>query len=75
LNPKTWRLVTGAKDVIYRVGREVFKADGTAADSPASFTHTRNVYLVDQAGRVRGIYDTGSATAMADLAKDIERLR
>jgi len=76
LDLKRWKLLTGTRDEIYRVGREMFKADGSVgpAKQASKFIHTRNVYLVDRQRRIRGIYDSGSDAAMQLLASDIKRL-
>lgn len=71
-----WKLLTGDKSDIYRVGKEMFKADGAvgAQKSANSFIHTQNIYLVDQNLFIRGIYNTADAKDMANLAADLRRL-
>ena len=39
-----------------------------------TFIHTRNIYLIDRGLHVRGIYDTGDNTAMANLVNDLKTL-
>ena len=50
----------------------MLKADGAvgAQKSESSFIHTTYVYLVDKRLRVRGIYDSASPKAMAQLTED-----
>ena len=72
-----WQLLTGDQKQIFHVGKDMFKADGAVGDQKKDngFIHTRNVYLVDQNRRIRGIYDTGKPESMDLLAKDIETLK
>jgi protein SCO1/2 len=71
-----WTLLTGPKEQIYQIGKDVFKADGSvgAQRNPDSFIHTRNVYLVDADLYIRGIYDTADRESMALLADDLQLL-
>jgi len=66
-----WRLVTGDKQTIYRLARDAFFADDdrvrAAVDGPDAFLHTEKLVLVDQQGRLRGVYD-------GTLPRDIELL-
>jgi protein SCO1/2 len=72
-----WTLLTGNREEIYRIGKGVFKADGSvgAQKSETSFIHNRNVYLVDRQRRIRGIYDTENTQAMDLIALDVARLK
>lgn len=72
-----WQLLTGDQKQIFHVGKDMFKADGAVGDQKKAdgFIHTRNIYLVDQNRRIRGIYDTGKIESMDLLAKDIETLK
>jgi protein SCO1/2 len=71
-----WMLLTGERDAIFRVGREIFKADRSvgAQKTPDSFIHSDNLYLLDQKLRIRGIYSSGSSKQVEYLAQDIRRL-
>jgi protein SCO1 len=77
INTQRWKLLTGDRKVIYQVGKDIFKADGSVGSqkSEDSFIHTQNIYLLDKQRRIRGIYDTNDGVAMQLLAKDIARLR
>lgn len=68
-----WTLLTGEKKEIYRVGKNMFKADGAVGDqkSDDSFIHTQNLYLVDQNLHIRGIYNTSDPGDMNQLKQDI----
>ena len=72
-----WTLLTGNREEIYRIGKGVFKADGSvgAQKSETSFIHNRNVYLVDRQRRIRGIYDTENVQAMDLVTADVARLK
>lgn len=74
---KNWKLLTGDREEIYRIGKGVFKADGSVGPQrkPSSFIHTSNIYLVDTKLRIRGIYDTTSNSAMKLLEADLQRLK
>lgn len=56
-----WRLLTGDKRTIYNLARNAFFADDdrvrAAVDQPDAFLHTEKLVLVDQQGRLRGVYD------------------
>lgn len=73
---KTWTLITGKRDEMYRVGRDMFHADGSvgAQKAKSEFIHTRNIYLVDASLKIRGVYDTGDVPAMNNLKADVEAL-
>jgi protein SCO1/2 len=71
---RNWELLTGSQKEIYRLGRDVFKADGSVSAKSPAFIHTTNIYLVDRKRRVRGVYDSVKADAMNLLVKDIARL-
>lgn len=65
-----WFMVTGERDKIYGVARNSYFADdnyNTEKDSTAFF-HSENFYLVDQLGRIRGVYN-------GTLPADMERLK
>ncbi len=66
-----WKLVTGDKQTIYALARNSFFADDdrvrAAVDQPDAFLHTEKLVLVDQHGRLRGVYD-------GTLPRDIELL-
>ncbi len=70
-----WSLLTGDRTEIYRVGREIFKADGAFGKTDASsFIHTTNIYVLDDQRRIRGIYDTKNREQMELLTKDVLKL-
>lgn len=69
VDPARWHLLTGSRDTIYGLARAAYFADdervqSTLAD-PTAFLHTEKLVLVDQNGRLRGVYD-------GTLPRDIE---
>jgi protein SCO1/2 len=73
----SWTLLTGKKDVIYKVGKKMFQADASVGEqkSEDSFIHTENIYLVDENLYIRGIYNTSDSVAMDNLKKDVQSLK
>ena len=72
-----WDLVTGDRDEIYAVAKRGYFANEDLGEAQAKgdFTHTGNVLLVDQGGRIRGIYNGMSSSAMFELIADINKLK
>ena len=54
-----WNLLTGSKDEIYTLARKSFFAEESIGYNKATqeFLHTEHFILVDQRGRIRGIYN------------------
>lgn len=72
-----WHLLTGAESEIYTLARKSYFAEeeiGYNKDS-TDFLHTEHVVLVDQSGRIRGIYNGSLELEMQQLAKDIWSLK
>ncbi|MGK0414479.1 MAG: protein SCO1/2 [Polaribacter sp.] len=65
-----WHLVTGNKDQIYKIARTSYFADEDfkKTKDESEFIHTENFLLVDQKGRIRGVYN-------GTLSLDVERLK
>lgn len=71
-----WHLLTGNLDDIYRMARQryfVEEADGLSKDS-TEFLHTENIILVDQKGRLRGLYNGTLASEVPRIIDDINIL-
>lgn len=69
-----WSLLTGDKEAIYTLARKSFFAEeslGFTKDSN-EFLHTEHFILVDQKGRIRGIYN---GTLPLDADQSIEDIR
>lgn len=72
-----WRLLTGARATLERLARETYLV---AATSPGQALAERNVHservlLLDQAGRIRGLYNGADAAEMRRLLADVHLLR
>ncbi|MEM0960979.1 MAG: SCO family protein [Bacteroidota bacterium] len=65
-----WRLLTGDRDVIYRLARESYFADV----AEGGFLHTETFYLLDGQRRIRGVYNGTLAIEVAQLVSDAEAL-
>ena len=59
INSTQWSLLTGPKDSIYILARQSFFAEESIGYNKDSneFLHTEHLILVDQLGRIRGIYN------------------
>jgi protein SCO1/2 len=73
-----WKLVTGDAGQIYRLARRSYFADddrlGVAAPDSEPFLHTEKLLLVDQQGRLRGVYNGTLAREIEKLIVDMETL-
>mgnify|MGYP006439830805 FL=1 len=65
-----WHLVTGERESIYKIARTSYFADEDfkKTKDESEFIHTENFVLVDQKGRIRGVYN-------GTLALDVQRLK
>lgn len=71
LNSSHWQFLTGPQEGLNKVAA-VFKADKDVPSKRAGeFVHSENIYLIDQQGMLRGIYNLGSQAEVDLLAKDI----
>jgi protein SCO1/2 len=76
VNPGKWHLLTGNKADIYRIARQSYFAEeemGITKDS-TEFLHTEHFLLVDQTGKLRGIYNGTLALETERLMDDIDLL-
>jgi len=72
-----WHFVTGDRAAIYRTARESYFADeaGSVPDAGGDFLHTEKVFLVDDNGHLRGVYNGELPTEMERLKEDIRTLK
>ena len=72
-----WNLLTGKREVIYDLARQIFKADTEASDkmSEKDFVHSESLYLLDRSLRLRGIYNGIRTIAIQKLMEDISILK
>lgn len=75
VSSNTWHFVTGDKDEIYDIGEKSYMVVANEdANAPGGFIHSGAFILVDQKGRIRGVYD-GTVPEQVDiLINDISRL-
>lgn len=72
-----WHLLTGKQKEIYRLAKKEYYAGDTIGyyQTGNEFLHTENFILVDQQGRIRGVYNGTLALEMERLMEDIEALK
>jgi protein SCO1/2 len=72
-----WKLVTGAQEVIYSLGKDAYFADDDLGETTpgAAFTHTESFYLLDGNRRIRGIYNGMNNAAVTQLIEDVRTLQ
>ena len=71
----TWNFLTGDQEKIFEIGQTSYLTTTMADDmEPGGFLHSGAFLLVDQQGRIRGVYD-GTTTDQVDrLLADILKL-
>lgn len=70
-----WHLLTGEKDSIYRIAMEGYFASAMEDDAaPGGYLHSGQFILVDQKGRIRGLFDGTSTSDVNDLYDAVEIL-
>ena len=74
-NADTWNFLTGDQEKIFEIGQTSYLTTTMADDmEPGGFLHSGAFLLVDQQGRIRGVYD-GTKTEQVDrLIADIPKL-
>ncbi|MFT6747013.1 MAG: protein SCO1/2 [Glaciecola sp.] len=72
-----WHLLTGEKEAIYKLARESYFADEDfiKTQQASDFIHTENFILIDQKGRIRGVYNGTLQLEMIRLLKHIRLLQ
>ncbi|MEL7311698.1 MAG: SCO family protein [Pseudomonadota bacterium] len=76
IDSPNWHLLTGPRDVIYRLAKTSYFADEDLgeASSLERFLHTENLLLIDTQRRIRGVYNGLSDASVRYLIDDIELL-
>ena len=71
----TWNFLTGDQEKIFEIGQTSYLTTTMADDmEPGGFLHSGAFLLIDQQGRIRGVYD-GTKTDQVDrLLADIPKL-
>ena len=72
---ETWNFLTGDQEKIFEIGQTSYLTT-TMADElePGGFLHSGAFLLVDQQGRIRGVYDGTKAEQVDRLLADIPKL-
>jgi protein SCO1/2 len=73
IDPDKWLLLTGDGAAINRMARESYFADQKPSRA-ADLVHTEHVFLVDGAGRIRGVYNGTSPPDVDRLIEDVQTL-
>jgi len=70
-----WQFLTGEKQQLYEIARKGYLLEASiGSGGPDDFIHTQNFALVDQNGRIRGIYDGLNQEEIDLLIKDVRVL-
>ncbi len=76
VDTKHWVFLTGRKDSLYRMARQVYKIDDPAnnvTDISSDFLHTQFVALVNKKGDITHIYDALKPSELAEMRDDIRK--
>lgn len=72
---KTWNFLTGDQEHIFELGQTSYLTTAMEdKDEPGGFLHSGAFVLVDQRGRIRGVYDGTKETQVNRMMKDIPKL-
>jgi len=76
INTDRWHLLTGDRELIYQLGREVYfvEEDMGEEKGPDDFLHTENLVLLDRQRHIRGIYNGLNKASVQQLNLDIQTL-
>ena len=77
IDANNWHLLTGDRELIYRLGREVYFAEESLGQQKSAdeFLHTENFVLIDQQRHLRGIYNGLNKASVKQLIDDIKVLQ
>ena len=71
----TWNFLTGDQEKIFEIGQTSYLTTAMADDlEPGGFLHSGAFLLVDQQGRIRGVYDGTKSEQVDRLLADIPKL-
>jgi protein SCO1 len=72
---KTWHFLTGDQEKIYKIGQTSYLTTAMEdQNEPGGFLHSGAFVLVDQQGRIRGIYDGTKPDKVDQLISDLPSL-
>lgn len=69
-----WHFLTGNRETLYKLSREVFKLGVQRGDETHSIVHSDRLVLIDRQGRIRGYYSGMDKNAVQQLLQDIYRV-
>ncbi|MEX2513718.1 MAG: SCO family protein [Cyclobacteriaceae bacterium] len=74
-NSKTWNFLTGDQEQIFELGQTSYLTTAMEnKNEPGGFLHSGAFVLVDQSGRIRGVYDGTKEKQVNRLINDIPKL-
>lgn len=73
--PDQWHLATGVPKQVYAMAREQLLTDIETPGPDGQPPHTERAMLIDDAGRIRGIYDANQAVDLMRMRYDLRNLR
>jgi protein SCO1/2 len=76
IDAKKWWLLTGSQPAIYKIARQAYFADDATGFNKGTdqFLHTENLVLIDQKGRIRGVYNGSLIVEIDNLIANIKTL-
>ena len=77
VDSKKWHLLTGEREVIYRLGRKAYfiEEDLGLQREEDDFLHTENFVLIDKNKHLRGIYNGLNKNDIKQIIADIKTLK
>lgn len=77
IKSKSWHLVTGDKDAIYKLAKSAYFASDDLGNiqNTNDFLHTESILLIDQNRHIRGIYNGLNSASVNYLITDIKALK
>ena len=74
-NANTWNFLTGDQEKIFEIGQTSYLTTAmNDKNEPGGFLHSGAFVLIDQLGRIRGVYDGTKENQVNLLIKDIPKL-
>lgn len=71
----TWNFLTGDQEKIFEIGQTSYLTTAMSdKNEPGGYLHSGAFVLIDQQGRIRGVYDGTKETQVNRLIKDIPKL-
>ncbi|MCB1308772.1 MAG: SCO family protein [Leptospiraceae bacterium] len=77
INFQSWHLLTGSREVIYKLARDSYGADTDTRTTQGEedFVHSEQAFLVDEQGYLRGIYNVKRNNDIEAIIADIRLLQ